>query len=629
MLRTTMNNKEKVSVTSRAIVRFAGDSGDGMQLLGSEWVKACAMDKNDLATMPDFPAEIRAPAGTLAGVSGFQIQFASLKVLTAGDRPDVLVALNPAALKANIKDLKNGGTIIVNHASFNELALNKAGFKKNPLEDGSLTDYQVLAIDMNGILRQALKDTSVSARDVQKGKNFFCLGLLFWLYSRDQRQEIRFIEEKFKKDEELKKANVLAFLSGYSYGENTESMPARQTIQEAPLAKGTYRAITGNKALALGLITASHKSQLPLFYASYPITPASDILHELSANRAFGANTFQMEDEMAAICSAIGAAYAGHLGVTATSGPGFALKAEALGYAVMVELPLIVIDVQRAGPSTGMPTKTETADLLQAIYGRSGEAPLPVIAAMNPEDCFMAAIDAVRIAVNFMTPVVILSDAFTANSSAPWRIVDPNDIPPITANFQPQALPYQPYERDAVNLSRAWVLPGSPGLIHQIGGLEKDMLSGKVSYDAENHQKMTTLRWQKIERVKDQVTPPTIFGKESGDVLLVGFGGTFGALRQATIDLNDSGHRISHLHIRLLNPLHDQIGDLIKGFKHIVVAEQNLGQLIKLLRAKFLVDAKPLNKVSGKPFLVEEIVTHVSALLRTPPTSLLANEVSL
>lgn len=602
----------------RAVVRFAGDSGDGMQLLGHEWVKACALEKNDLKTASDFPAEIRAPVGTLAGVSGFQIQFGSELVLTPGDSADVLVALNPAALKANIKELKRGGLIIVNNGAFNELSLNKAGYQENPLSDGSLSDFQLVSIDMNGILRQALKETSLSAKDIQKCKNFFCLGLLFWLYARDHKQQIQFIEEKFNKHEELKKANVLAFLSGYAYGENTESMPARQNVNEAPLAKGRYRTITGNKALALGLITASHKANLSLFYSSYPITPASDILHELAALRAYDASTFQLEDEMAAICAAIGASYGGCLGVTATSGPGFALKSEALGYAVMVELPLLVIDVQRAGPSTGMPTKTEQADLMQAIYGRSGEAPLPVIAAMNPEDCFMAAIDAARIAVEFMTPVVILSDAFNANSSAPWRIVDPDDIPAITPTFTPRSLPYHVYERDAAHLSRAWIRPGTPGLAHQIGGLEKDGLTGRVSYDPTNHQRMIDARAQKIERVKTSVPPPKLFGADCGDVLLIGFGGTHGALRQATLELQQEGMRIAHLHLRLLNPLHDQIGAIASKFKRVIVAEHNQGQLLKLLRAKFLMDAQPLNKVSGKPFLVDDVVRFIRSTTALP-----------
>ncbi len=612
----------------RAVVRFAGDSGDGMQLLGHEWVKACALEKNDLATASDFPAEIRAPVGTLAGVSGFQVQFSSESVLTPGDLADVLVALNPAALKANIKDLRHGGLIIVNSGAFNDLSLSKAAYQENPLADGSLGDFRVLPIDMNAILRQALKETSLSSKDIQKCKNFFCLGLLFWLFSRDHRQQIRFIEEKFSKNTDLQKANVLAFLSGYSYGENTECMPARQSIAEALLPQGVYRTITGNKALALGLITASKKSSLPLFYSSYPITPASDILHELAALRAYGAHTYQLEDEMAAICAAIGASYAGQLGVTATSGPGFALKAEALGYAVMTELPLVVIDVQRAGPSTGMPTKMEQADLMQAIYGRSGEAPLPVIAAMSPQDCFTAAIDAVRIAVDFMTPVVILSDAFTANASSPWRIVDPDSIPAITPRFLPHSTPYSVYERDGDHLARAWIRPTTPGLAHQIGGLEKDFTSGKVSYDAKNHQRMIDIRAQKIERVKFALDAPSIFGNDDGDVLLIGFGATFGPLRQATIELQSAGFAVSHLHIRLLNPLHEEIGMMARNFKHIVVAEHNLGQLGKLLRAKFLFDARSLNKVSGKPFLVQELVDAVRDMIN-PAAITPAREVRL
>jgi 2-oxoglutarate/2-oxoacid ferredoxin oxidoreductase subunit alpha len=605
----SMSDKNMVLTKSRTVIRFAGDSGDGMQLLGSEWVKACAVDRNDLRTAPDFPAEIRAPAGTLAGVSGFQIQFGSETIFTPGDYPDVLIALNPAALKANIKELKRGGLLIVNNSAFNDLAWQKAGFLSNPLLDESLVDYQIISIDMNSILRQALKETDLSYREIQKCKNFFCLGLLFWLYCRDINKEIAFIENKFGDNASLKKANVLALLSGYGYGENTEAMPPRQVIPESNMAKGLWRTITGNKALALGLVTASKKANLELFYASYPITPASDILHELARLRGY-AHTFQMEDEMAAICAAIGASFAGNLSVTATSGPGFALKAEALGYAVMVELPLIVIDVQRAGPSTGMPTKTEQADLMQAIYGRSGEAPLPVLAAMNAQDCFSVAIDAARVAINFMTPVVILSDAFIANSSAPWRIVDPDDIPIIEGRFTPFNEPFRIYERDAKTRSRAWVVPGTKGLAHQIGGLEKNP-AGKVSYDPDNHEMMVKERALKIEGVKNYVAPPEIFGNSSGDILLVGFGGTFGVLRQASIELKAEGYNIGHLHIRLVNPLHDEIEYHLKNFKHVVVIEHNQGQLLKLLRAKFLVDVKPLNKIFGKPFLVEEIKSHI------------------
>lgn len=609
-----MNDKSQLS-TERVTVRFAGDSGDGMQLIGSEWVKSCATHHNDLTTSPDFPAEIRAPAGTLAGVSGFQIQFASMPVFTAGDRADVLVALNPAALKANLSDVKKSGLVIVNSGSFSEIALTKAGYDSNPLGDDSLSGYQVISIDMNSLLRLALKDTGLSTRDIQKCKNFFCLGLLYWLYARDLNKEILFIEEKFKRDEVLKVANVQALRSGYAYGENTEAMPKQQVVSKAPLPTGTYRALTGNKALALGLITACKKASKELFYASYPITPASDILHELAALRAYGANTFQVEDEMAAIGAAIGASYSGALGVTATSGPGFCLKAEALGYATMVELPLVVIDVQRAGPSTGMPTKTEQADLLQAIYGRSGDAPVPVLAAFNPEHCFRLAIDAVRIAINFMTPVIILSDASIASSSAPWRIVDPDSIEPIVARHEPHSLPYRPYERDLKHLSRAWVLPGSANLSHQLGGLEKDALSGKVSYDPRNHQLISDLRWQKIERIKTFFPPPELFGESVGEVLLIGFGGTFGALRQACIDLINKNHAVSHMHLSLLNPLHDEIAQIMKGFKHVVVVEQNQGQLRRLLRAQFLVDASGLNKIMGKPFLVEEISMHVEKIL--------------
>lgn len=598
-----------------AVIRFAGDSGDGMQLIGSEWVKSCAKSQNDIATMPDFPAEIRAPQGTLAGVSGFQIQFASTTTYTAGDKPQVLVALNPAALKANIGDVIKGGTLIINSASFSEIALVKAGYENNPLEDQSLSDFNLILIDMNTLLRKALDKIDISTRDIQKCKNFFCLGLLFWLYKRDPKEQEQFIKEKFKHVSEIKKANLTAFKAGFLYGENTETIVQPGDVLKAPLEKGHYRVITGNKALSLGLIVGANKANLSLCYASYPITPASDILHELAALRNFGANVMQVEDEMAAICAAIGASYGGAIGITATSGPGFALKAEALGYATMVELPLIVIDVQRAGPSTGMPTKTEQADLLQAIYGRSGESPLPVLAARSPEHCFDIAITAMRIAVQFMTPVVILSDASIASCSSLWNVVDPDDISPIKARHEPLSLPFKPYERDPIYLSRSWVLPGTEGLIHQLGGLEKDQNTGKVSYDAHNHQAMINLRAQKIERVKDHVKAFEIFGDHEGDLLLAGFGGTFGPIRQATIDLMHEGLKVSHLHIELLNPLDEKLALYLKAFKHIVVVEHNLGQLKMLLRAKFLVDAQGINKVMGKPFLVEEIMNSVKKLL--------------
>ncbi len=604
-----------ISSAERAIVRFAGDSGDGMQLLGSEWVKSCATTHNDLKTIPDFPAEIRAPAGTLAGVSGFQIQFGSVEVHTAGDRLDVLIALNPAALKANLADVKKAGLIIVNSGSFSDLALSKAGLRANPLSDNSLDDFRVIAIDMNTILRQALKDTGLSTRDIQKCKNFFCLGLLYWLYARDLEPEINFIKEKFKRDVALQNANTEALRSGYAYGENTEIVP-RQKVLKAPLMPGVYRAITGNKALALGLVTASKKAGKELFYASYPITPASDILHELAHLRHFGVHTFQAEDEIAAIGVAIGASYSGKLGVTATSGPGFCLKAEALGYATMIELPLIVIDVQRAGPSTGMPTKTEQADLMQAIYGRHGDSPVPVLAAFSPEDCFNTAIAAARIAINCMTPVIILSDASIASSAAPWRIVDPDTIEAIVAHHEPLSMPFKPYERDEKYKSRAWVLPGTLGLCHQLGGLEKDSLTGKVSYDAHNHQRMSQLRQLKITNIQTFVPAPEVFGEKSGDILLVGFGGTYGPLRQACTDLQDKNYRVSHLHISLLNPLHDEISKIMQNFKLVIAIEHNQGQLQKLLRAQFLVDILAFNKIMGKAFLVEEITQHIEKILK-------------
>lgn len=599
-----------------AIIRFAGDSGDGIQLLGQEWVKSCAQEVNDLSTAPDFPAEIRAPAGTLAGVSGFQIQFASHEVFTAGDEADVLIALNPAALMTNIKTVKKTGLIILNEAAFTKIALKKAAITENPLTSQLLNDYRVLKIDINNIIRQALKDSPLSTKDIQKCKNFFCLGLVSWLYSRSIDKEINSIAQKFKAHPHLVEANTLALKAGFFYGENTETMPEQRVVMKAPLEKGLYRTVTGNKALALGIAASGHLSKLPIFYASYPITPASDILHELSLLMgSSNVHTYQLEDEMAAICSAIGASYAGQLGVTATSGPGFALKAEALGYGVMLELPLVVIDVQRAGPSTGMPTKTEQGDLMQAIYGRSGDSPLPVFAPITPQDCFDIAIDAARIAIDFMTPVVILSDAFTANSSSPWKIASLKDLKEITPQVTPISLPYKPYERKPDTLARAWIKPKTNGLAHQLGGLEKDQM-GKVSYLAENHQRMLSLREDKVEGVQKAIAPPTIYGQDQGDILLVGFGGSFGAIRQATKDLINSGVRASHLHIRLLNPLHKQIKDILKGFKKIVVFEQNQGQLIKMLKAKFIMDMEGYHQCVGRPFLVKEITAHIAKIIK-------------
>jgi 2-oxoglutarate ferredoxin oxidoreductase subunit alpha len=609
-----MSKPRKTEALETVVIRFAGDSGDGMQLTGTEFTKASAVYGNDLATFPDFPAEIRAPAGTLAGVSGFQIHFGSTEIYTPGDQPDVFVAMNPAALKSNISDLRPGGLLLVNIGAFTQPNLDKAGYKSNPLEDGSLSSYRLLRIDVTKLTDAALKDSGLTAKEVARCKNFFALGLMFWLYDRPVERQLGAIREKFSKHPQLAEANIKAFRAGYNYGETAEIFHERYQVAPARIQPGKYRYITGNSATALGLLAAAEKLGLKLFLGSYPITPASDILHELSSYRHHRVVTFQAEDEIAACASAVGASFGGALGITSTSGPGLALKMESINLAVMTELPVVIIDVQRGGPSTGLPTKTEQADLLQAVYGRNSESPVAVVAASTPADCFEAAIEASRIAVQYMTPVILLTDGYLANGAEPWLIPDPDKIVLPRAQFRTDPAGFKPYLREAKTLARPWAVPGTPGLEHRIGGLEKEDGSGNISYDPINHDKMCRLRAEKIARIADTLPPTKIHGEPSGDVLVVGWGGTYGALEQATLSAQARGIRASHVHLRHLNPLPKDLGEILSRFKRVLVPELNLGQLSKILRSTYLVDAVGLNKVQGKPFKVSEVLAEIERL---------------
>jgi 2-oxoglutarate ferredoxin oxidoreductase subunit alpha len=601
--------------TDSVIVRFAGDSGDGMQLAGSQLALSSALVGNDIATFPDFPAEIRAPRGTPAGVSGFQVHFASRTVMTPGDKVDVLVAMNPAALKANLANLKTQGTIIVDVDAFDIKGLRLAKYDDNPLENGALDDYHVVEAPVTSQTRRAVADIGVGHKVATRCRNFFAMGVIYWLYGRGLDATIRFIESKFTGD--VAEANKLALRAGWHYGETTHAFERSYQVPAASPVSGTYRNVTGNEALALGLVTAAHLSGKNLFYSAYPITPASDILHRVSRFTTCGARTFQAEDEIAAICAAIGASFGGAMGTTGSSGPGIALKTEALGLAVMLELPLLVINVQRGGPSTGLPTKVEQTDLLQAVMGRNGEAPMPVLAASGPGDCFNTVIEAWRIATKLMTPVMILSDAFIANGAEPWLIPDVPALDPITVEH-PQApsgdAPFRPYDRDEW-LARPWALPGTPGLTHRIGGIEKADGTGAINYDALNHEKMTKLRGDKVEKAALLAPATEIAGPESSDLLVVSWGGTFGTCREAVLLAQQDGRSVSHVHLRHLNPLPRDLGDILRRFDRILVPELNSGQLRQLLRAKYLVDAQGLNKVRGQPFWIDDIRSGIDALL--------------
>ncbi len=608
---------KSVESIKEATIRFAGDSGDGMQLVGSEMANTSAVIGNDIGVLPDFPAEIRAPAGTLPGVSGYQLHISSYDIHTPGEKYDALVAMNPAALRMNIDNLKPNGILIINSDSFKDRNLQLAHYETNPLEDGSLDKFQVFSVDMTTLTRRALEELNLSAKVVDRSKNFFALGMVFWLYNRTMDHAINLIKEKFAKKPELVEANIRALKAGYAYCEATEQFATSYEVKPAKLPPGKYRNVSGNVAVALGLIAASQKSGLPLFYGSYPITPASDILHELAKYKHFGVRTFQAEDEIAAVCSSIGASYAGALGVTGTSGPGLALKTEALGLAVSVELPLVVCDVQRAGPSTGMPTKTEQADLLQALFGRNGEAPLPVIAASRPSDCFDAVYEACRIAVKYMTPVIFMSDGYLANGAEPWAIPRVDELPEISVHFATEKESFAPFLRDEKTLARPWAVPGTPGLEHRIGGLEKEAVSGNVSYDPRNHEYMIRMRAEKVERIAEDIPPTEIEGPKQGDLLVVGWGSTFGAIKTAVEHKQAEGKAVSRIHLRYVNPLPKDLEAIFKNFKKILVPEINRGQLVKVLRAKYLVPAISFSKVQGLPFFASEIEQKIDEILET------------
>ena len=599
-----------------ATVRLAGDSGDGMQLLGSQLTNTSALAGNDVATFPDFPAEIRAPRGTRAGVSGFQVQFSSEDIFTPGDRLDALVAMNPAALVTNVADLRAGGILIVNEDSFEDKDLKLANLQSSPLDSEDLDKYHLIRVPMTKLTRKSVEELGLSVKIADRCKNFFAMGLVYWLYGRELGATLRFIENKFGNKPDIAQANEKALRAGWYYGETTEAFASSFTVDPAKLPPGTYKNVMGNQALAWGLMTAAHLSETELFLGSYPITPASDILHELSKFKNYGVRTFQAEDEIAAICSTIGAAFGGAMSVTASSGPGIALKGEAMGLAVILELPMIIVNVQRGGPSTGLPTKTEQSDLLQAIYGRNGECPMPVLAARSPADCFELAQEAWRIAVKFMTPVVLLSDGYIANGAEPWSIPDIDSLPKIPV-YHPRASdngePFLPYSRDEF-LARPWAVPGTPGLMHRVGGLEKEDQTGNVSYDPDNHEYMIHTRAEKVERIAFDVPPQTVSGPESGDILVLSWGGTYGACTTAAETCRENGLSVAHAHLRYVYPFPANLGDLLTRYRKVLIPELNSGQLLAIVRQKYLLDAESLNKLQGKPFSCSEIVEKITSL---------------
>jgi 2-oxoglutarate ferredoxin oxidoreductase subunit alpha len=599
----------------RVTIRFAGDSGDGMQLTGTQFTRTAAVFGNDISTLPDFPAEIRAPAGSLPGVSGFQISFSSSDIHTPGDQPDVLVAMNPAALKTNVGDLPAGGALIVNSDAFTQANLNKAAYASNPLTDGSLKAYTLFEIPISTLNTRSLEGLEMTSKQMDLTKNFFALGLMFWLYERSMDPTLNWIDEKFSARPVIAEANKRALKAGYAYGETTEAFHTHYRVRPAKLAPGTYRNITGNEAAALGFLAASKLAHRDLFYGSYPITPASDILHQLSGYKAFGVKTFQAEDEIAAIGAAIGAAYGGALALTASSGPGIALKTEAMGLAVMTELPVVIVDVQRAGPSTGMPTKIEQGDLLQVMFGRNSDSPMPIVAPATPGECFELAIEACRIALRYMTPVAYLSDAFLATGSEPWRIPAIADLPDLVVDNASDPATFRPYQRDPKTLARPWAIPGTPGLEHRIGGLEKADVTGNVSYDPDNHHRMMTLRAAKVAGIADDIPPLEVFGPDQGDLLIVGWGSTYGAIRTAVERLHADGKAVAHAHLRHLNPFPANTEDVLHSYGRVLVPEVNLGQLSTLIRARFLIDTVGYNRVRGKPFRIVEIIEEANRLL--------------
>jgi len=605
----------KRETIDKAVIRFCGDSGDGMQITGSQFTNTVALYGNDLATFPDYPAEIRAPAGTLPGVSGFQVHFSSSNVYTPGDSVDVLIAMNPAALKMNLADLKTNGILIVNSDDFGESDLRKAQITVSPLEDHSLDGYRLFAVQLTKLTRAALKDVGLDAKSMDRCKNFFALGMCYWLYNRSMEPTLRYLDDKFKNKPQLVTANKLAMQAGYSFCEATEAFQISYEIPPAKLSPGTYRNISGNAALALGFVAASQQAGIPLFLGSYPITPASDILHELSMFKDFGVTTFQAEDEIAAVSSAIGASYTGALAITTTSGPGMALKTEAIGLAVAVELPLVICDIQRGGPSTGLPTKTEQADLLQALYGRNSEAPVPVLAPSSPGDCFWIALEASRIAIKYMVPVIILSDGYLANGAEPWKIPTVAELPQIPVHFETNPEGFLPYKRNPSTLARPWAIPGTPGLEHRVGGIEKQDVTGNINYEPLNHEHMVRTRAEKVEGIAQDIPEIVPEGDQSGDLLIVAWGSTAGPITAAMAPMREKGHRIGHVHLRYLNPLPRNLGDILKRYKKVLVPEMNMGQLSMILRAKFLVDAESYGKIQGKPFKQSEIEAKIEELL--------------
>ena len=607
----------EIQELDRVTIRFAGDSGDGSQLAGLQFTNTSAVFGNDVSTLPDIPAEIRAPAGSLPGVSGFQVSFSSYDIHTPGDAPDVLVAMNPAALKTNLSDLAKGASIIVNTDEFTEANLRKAAYEEHPLEDGSLAGFRVVRVPISSMNQRALKDSGLSNQQIDRSRNMFALGLMFWLYERPLEPTLRWIEAKFSRNPQVASANATSLKAGYYFGETAELFPVHYRVPKAHLTPGRYRNITGSEATALGFLTASRLSGKSLFYSSYPISPASEILHELSKYKNFGVKTFQAEDEIAAIGGAIGAAFGGSLGLTGTSGPGFALKSEGIGLAVMTELPVVIINVQRSGPSTGMPTKSEQADLLQVMFGRNGESPVAIVAPATPSECFTMAIEAVRIALRYMVPTVFLSDGYLASSSEPWRIPNLDDLPRSEVDFATDPETFKPYARDPETLTRPWAIPGTPGLEHRIGGLEKSDVTGEVSYDGENHMRMVTLRTEKVARIATDIPEVQVVGDSEGELLVLGWGSTYGAILSAVQRARGSGAPVSCAHLRYLNPFPENLGDVLSRFERVLIPELNLGQLRMLIRARYLVDAIGLNKVTGRPFKISEIEEKIRALVRS------------
>jgi 2-oxoglutarate/2-oxoacid ferredoxin oxidoreductase subunit alpha len=604
----------------RAVIRFAGDSGDGMQLTGEQFTTESAVAGNDLATLPNFPAEIRAPAGTLFGVSSFQLQFGSQRIYTPGDRLDCLVAMNPAALKVHLRDLKTGGLLIVNTQAFDKRNLDKAGYAANPLDEPALAErYRLHKVDMTGLTHEAIKDLPLNTKEKDRTKNFFALGLVSWIYTRPLEPTLVWIEKRFAKNKDIAEANTRVLKAGHAFGETAEIFGEHYAVEPAEMAPGLYRAMTGNRALAWGILAAAQQSKVPVVYGAYPITPASDILHELAMHKRFRVRTIQAEDEIAAVTAAIGASFGGAIGITASSGPGIALKSEGIGLAVTAELPLVILNVQRAGPSTGMPTKTEQADLMQALYGRNSEAPVVVLAPATPGDCFFIAYEAVRLAAKYMVPVIVLSDGFLANGSEPWLIPDTTKLPPIEITFRTEQEGFFPYLRDPATLARPWVRPGTPGLEHRIGGIEKQDVTGNISYDPENHDHMVRTRAEKVRRVGQEIPPTSINGPATGDLLVVGWGGTYGAITAAVEQAQTAGKSVASVHLRHLNPLPPDLGHILREYRKVLVPEINSGQLVRVLRAEYLVDAVGFNRVRGLPLASEEIYEAIIQLLGSKP----------